>query len=292
MSSKMWSNMIASDKEAYTDPFGLYRQWFGDLADVRKPQAGVASSQESWRQWIEATAGAWRRALGAGDVLVRLSPYWAEMAEEVRKQMFEGGQPPTDPLDFYLRWYNASSGPLSKMIRSVLEDESFLEDARRLLDNYASLERVFQHASEEYFGYLQLSTRSDSSRIAELVVSLDAKVDRMEEMFEDFEDGYARLATAEAVEALEERVEGLERKLEDHRSGLERVEGKLDQLLAVLGNPASEGSQASGSQEESEATEAARRKARELGVDLRDVEGSGSGGRSTVDDVRGRGESG
>lgn len=274
------------------DPFGLYRQWFGDLAETRKPPEGAASSQEIWRQLTEATTEAWRRALGAGDFLVGLAPHWAEMAEEVRKQMFEGGNPPTDPLDFYLRWYNATSGPLSKMIRSVLEDESFLEDSRRFLDNYASLERVFQDASEEYFGYLRLSTRSDSSRVAGLVVSLDAKVDRMEEAFEEFEHGYARLATAEAVEALEDRVEGLEKKLEDNRSGLERVEGKLDQILAVLGNSTNGGSRESGSPGEIEATEAARRKARELGVDLQDIEGSGSGGRITVDDVRKRGESG
>jgi hypothetical protein len=128
------------------------------------------------------------------------------MAEEVRKEMFEGGNLPNDPLDFYLRWYNATNVPLSKMIRTILEDESFLGDSRRFLENYATLEQVFQRASEEYFGYLQLATRSDNTRVAELVVGLDAKVDRMEEAFEEFEHGYATPATAEAVEALEGRV--------------------------------------------------------------------------------------
>lgn len=295
-SSRIWSNKLEGDKETYLDPFGLYRQWFSALEETGKPAergaAGTASSQEIWQQWMEATSEAWRRVFGIGALLARLTPHWAEMTEGVSKEIFEGGNPPTDPLDFYLRWYNATNVPLSNMIRDILEDESFLEDSRRFLENYASLEQVFQRASEEYFSYLQLSTRSDSTRVAGLVVGLDAKVDRLEEAFEEFEHGYATPATAEAVEALEDRVKELERKLDDNRSGLQRVEGKLDQLLSALDASANGGSQATGSQVEVEATDAARRKARELGVNLREVRGSGAGGRITVGDVRMKGGAG
>ncbi|HEV2094727.1 MAG TPA: E3 binding domain-containing protein [Rubrobacter sp.] len=280
--------MLGGDQEALMDPFGVYRQWFGGLEEARKPAAGGGGSQEVWRQWSEATLAAWQRALGVGTVLAGLGPHWAEMAEGVRKEMLEGDGLPTDPLDFYLRWYNATNAPLSKMIRAVLEDEAFLEDSRRFLENYATLEQVFQRASEEYFGHLQLSTRSDSTRVAELVVGLDAKVDRMEEAFEEFEHGHPTPATAEAAEALEERVKQLERKLDDNRSELRRMEGKLDQLLAALGTSSNGGAP----KEDVEATDAARRKARELGVDLREVRGSGPGGRIRVDDVRRSGEAG
>ncbi len=286
----MWSNVLGGNKEAYMDPFGLYRQWFGGLEETQKLPAEAASSQDVWRQWTEAAVEAWQKTFGIGTVLAGLAPHWVEMAEEVRKEMFEGGNIPTDPLDFYLRWYNATNAPLSKMIRTILEDESFLGDSRRFLENYATLEQVFQRASEEYFGYLQLATRSDNTRVAELVVGLDAKVDRMEETFEEFEHGYATPATAEAVEALEGRVKELERKLDDNRSGLRRMEGKLDQLLAALGTSTNGGPPTTDSQQEIEATDAARRKARELGVNLREVRGSGPGGRIRVDDVRKKGE--
>jgi pyruvate/2-oxoglutarate dehydrogenase complex dihydrolipoamide acyltransferase (E2) component len=286
----MWSNVLGGNEEAYMDPFGLYRQWFGGLEETQKLPAEAASSQDVWRQWTEATVEAWKKTFGMGTVLAGLAPHWLEIAEEVRKEMFEGGNLPTDPLDFYLRWYNATNAPLSKMIKMILEDESFLGDSRRFLENYATLEQVFQRASEEYFGYLQLTTRSDSTRVAELVVGLDAKVDRMEEAFEEFEHGYATPATAEAVEALEGRVKELERKLDDNRSGLRRMEGKLDQLLAALDTSTNGGSPTTDSQQEIEATDAARRKARELGVNLREVRGSGPGGRIRVDDVRKKGE--
>jgi len=92
---------------------------------------------------------------------------------------------------------------------------------------------------------------------------------------------------------------------------LDRVEDKLDQLLAALQGPSRNGdaqvepalSEApqealpvggaetpSGPSEEPPAepwaTSAARRKAGELGVDLGGIEGTGSGGQITVDDVR------
>lgn len=288
--------MLGGDKETYMDPFGLYRQWFSNLEEtgksVERGAVGTADSQEIWRQWMEATSEAWRRVFGIGTALARLTPHWAEMTEGFWKEMLGEGKPPTDPLDFYLRWYNATNAPLSNMIRDVLEDESFLGDSRRFLENYATLEQVFQRASEEYFGYLQLSTRSDTSRVAGLVVGLDAKVDRMEEAFEEFEHGYATPATAEAVEALEGRVKELEHKLDDNRSDLQRMEGKLDQLLSALGTSANGGPQASSSQEAIDATDAARRKAQELDIDLREVRGSGPGGRITVNDVRKKGEAG
>jgi tape measure domain-containing protein len=72
------------------------------------------------------------------------------------------------------------------------------------------------------------------------------------------------------------------------------VEGKLDRLLAALEGAQDGGAQAAeanGSAVEVKATDAARRKAREMGVNLAEVEGTGSDGQITVDDVRKKGES-
>jgi polyhydroxyalkanoic acid synthase PhaR subunit len=180
------------------------------------------------------------------------------------------GSFPHDPLEFAVQWYNATSGPFSEFVHDVIEREEFLEPASRWLESYASFYKVFRRRSEEYLKNLQLPVRSDITRVAGLVVALEDKVDRLEEAFEEFEYGYAKPATAEEVGEIEKR--------------LDRVEGKLDRLLAALEN----GSAPNGSPK---ATDAARRKAQELGVDLTEVEGTGTGGQITVDDVRRKGES-
>jgi len=210
-----------------------------------------------------------------------------QMLDEARTNLLAGGDLPSDPLQLSAQWYNATSGPFSDFVGDVIEREEFLEPSSRFLQSYASFYKVFKRNSEEYLKNLQLPVRSDITRIAGLVVNLEEKVDRIEEVLEDFEYGYAEPATSESVKELETR--------------LDRVEGKLDRLLAVLEGAQNGGAQAAepsvrevaglnGSPAEVRATDAARRKAREMGVDISEVEGTGNDGQVTVQDVRRKGE--
>ena len=203
------------------------------------------------------------------------------------------------------RWYNATSGPLSDFVGDLIEREEILDVSSQFLQNYASFYKVFRRNSEEYLKGLSLPVRSDVTRVAGLVVALEDKMDRLEEAFEDFEYGYATPATAESVQGIEERIGRLEGALgsaegaatAESVSNLEKrlddVEGKLDQILIALQNSAAQTGETSQQEaaredgaEEITATAAARRKARELGVDLSQVEGTGQDGQITIDDVR------
>jgi pyruvate/2-oxoglutarate dehydrogenase complex dihydrolipoamide acyltransferase (E2) component len=289
---KLWSDLLRGEKEDFVDPYGFYRQWFENVTSAQQKAeeapAGTASPYEVWRWWTETMTGAWRRAAEVGAFMTGLTPRWLEMAGDLWKQMLDGDNPPRDPMDFYLRLYNATSGPFSEIATDILENELFLEDSRRLVTYYAAFYNAFRRASEEYFSILQLPTSSDVYRVAELVVALDDKVDRIEETFEDFEYGYKELATTEAVDALNQRLDQVEKRLDQ----LDRVESKLDQLLAAQNAAANGASQVStgNSQVETSATDEARRVAEELGVDLAEVQGTGSGGQITVEDVRKKGE--
>lgn len=281
---KMWTDLLGGGKDAYVDPHGLYRQWFENLRGAREKAeedpAATANTYDVWQWWAEAAAEAWRRSAEVGTLMTELAPRWLEMAGELQKQMLDGGNLPKDPMDFHLRLYSATSGPLAEMATDILENETLLEDSRRLFILYTAFYNASRRVAEEYLGSLQLPTSSDVYRVAELVVALDDKVDRIEETFEEFEYGYKE--PAEAVDALNKRLDEVEERL----GQLDRVESKLDQLLAALNTTANSGSQAGTTQ----ATDAARRKAAELGVNLAEVEGTGSGGQVTVGDVRREGE--
>jgi polyhydroxyalkanoic acid synthase PhaR subunit len=267
--------------------------------DAVKGQA--VEAQNLWKQWFEGAQDSWQKAAGLGREAVELGPRWVAMWDQIRNNFLSVGGYPTDPLQFATRWYNATSGPFSDFIGDLIEREEMLDTSSHLLQHYASFYKVFRRNSEEYLKSLQIPVRSDITRVAGLVVALEDKVDRLEEAFEDFEYGYAEPATAESVGNLENRIANLEGRLEG-------VEGKIDRLLAALENAPQNGAQA-GPQEyaqaetvedsreegaseapqangEVRATDAARRKAQELDVDLREVEGTGAGGQITVDDVR------
>ena len=282
--SRMWSEMARGAQEGQVDPYGVYRQWFESMREMQErmvgalpePVAGNPGVQDLWQRWFEMTSDSWRKSAEMGQSAMELLPRWVQMLDEARTNLLAGGVLPSDPLQLATQWYNATSGPFSDFVGDVIEREEFLEPSSRFLQSYASFYKVFKRNSEEYLKNLQLPVRSDITRIAGLVVNLEEKVDRIEEVLEDFEYGYAEPATSESVKDLERR--------------LERVEGKLDRLLAALEGGGDALAETNGSGEV-RATDAARRKARELGVDLAEVEGTGTGGQVTVEDVRRKGES-
>jgi len=431
-STKTWSDVFDGAQEGLVDPWGLYRQWFASMEEARDRMFGAVRSgtpdgmldgaadtpasvldptgimdamgaagamesmdpQQMYRRWFEGATEAWQKSNQFGTGMLDFSQQWAGVLEQTGANMMKAeGGPPKDPVEFAVKWYNATSGPLGEFVQELLQKEDFLEPSSRFLQNYATFYKVFKKNSEEHLKTLQLPTRSDIARIATLVINLEDKVDRIEEAFEDFEDGSADFATNEAVESLQERVSSFEEKLDrllsaadsseavnktnadanEERIGrveekldristameqsadtsatdelggrLDQVESKLDQLIAILDQPsdtsatdhldervdrvegkhdqlltslgdlrpdtteldtasdtsASEANApasaagtnggAAADNADVKATDAARRKAEELGVDLAEVEGTGTDGQMTVGDVRKKGES-
>jgi polyhydroxyalkanoic acid synthase PhaR subunit len=283
--SKVWSEMAGAQGRR-VDPSGAYRRWFEGVREMQErmigavpePVAGNPGVNDLWRRWFELSADSWKKSAEMGQNAIELLPRWMQMLDEARTNLLAGGAPPSDPLQLATQWYNATSGPFSDFVGDVIEREEFLEPSSRFLQSYASFYKVFKRDSEEYLKNLQLPVRSDISRIAGLVVNLEEKVDRIEEVLEDFEYGYAEPATTESVKRLETR--------------LDRVESKLDRLLAALEAGTQDGeAETNGSRVEIRATDAARRKAREMGVDLAEVVGTGAEGQVTVEDVRKKGVS-
>ena len=285
----MWSGAADGAGQDLLDTAGVYSRWFEAMRETQERMIGAVPDQvagnpgvqDVWRRWFEAAGESWRRSAELSQNAMEILPRWTQMLEEARDNLLAAGTPPSDPLQLATQWYNATSGPFSNFVGDVIEREEFLDPSSRFLHSYASFYKVFKSNSEEYLKSLQIPVRSDISRVAGLVVNLEDKVDAIEEVLEDFEYGYAKPATAESVESLERR--------------LDRVEGKLDRLLAALENGSgSDGTNAGANGSaavEVKATDAARRKARELGVNLAEVDGTGADGQVTVDDVRKKGES-
>jgi pyruvate/2-oxoglutarate dehydrogenase complex dihydrolipoamide acyltransferase (E2) component len=320
-STKLWSDAARGAQGGYANPADFYRRWFEGAREMQRMigatspaavEAAPGGMQDMWQRWSEASASAVQKGAELGQNAVDLLPRWTQMLEEARDNLLAGGNLPADPLQFATRWYNATSGPFSDFVGDVIEREEFLEPSSQFLQSYASFYKVFKRNSEEYLKSLQLPVRSDISRVAGLVINLEDKIDRIEEVLEDFEYTPAKPATADSIEALEGRIDGIERALKrvsqtgaqaataesvqtlDGR--LDGVEGKLDRLLAALEGqngdaPAGAPAQSNGSAVEIRATDAARRKAREVGVNLAEVEGTGTDGEITVGDVRRKGDS-
>ncbi len=245
--SKAWSKSLDGSKEAFVDPFGLYRTWLKSVGATQEQMKvspfGKMDPKEIWSQWLEASVDFWRKASEGGADPLGFTTQWLEMMEEARARILTEGNIPADPFTFIKQWYDATSETWAKVIGDVIGTDRFMESAKEFLESYTSFYRTFRRANEEFFRNLQLPTRSDIARVAELVVELEDKVELIEDTLEDFEDNFAKAITSNLKEHLDRVdmkldalpdilqkltiVNGLEKRLD-------QVDMKLDALPATL----------------------------------------------------------
>jgi polyhydroxyalkanoic acid synthase PhaR subunit len=226
--TRMWSSMLDVAREAYGDPQGLSHLWvksFGAFQEQLKANpTGMIDPVEVWKQWADATTDAWRRAAEAGKDSVELSNQWLKILEETRAKILSGEINSRDPVTFFKQWYDATNEMWTQLVGDVMNSERFLEANRQFIEAYTSAVKASNSINEEIYQHLQIPTRSDIARVAILVVSLEEKVDKIEDAFENFEDSYAHVAKSEAVEGLARRLEMVESQLNRLLTTMEKLE--------------------------------------------------------------------
>jgi hypothetical protein len=248
--TRTWAQAIGGSKQAYVDPYGFYRLWFKSVNNAQEQfktaSAAMLNTKELWNQWYEATVGAWKQAVERGGDPLGLTTPWLDLMEELRRRIMSTDVLPKDPFTFFKEWYDTTSGTWAEVVDDMLSSEKFVESASPFLEVYATFVKTLRRANEEYFKNLQIPTRSDITRVAEMVVTLEEKVDDIEDAVED-------MATREVITGLDERLEPVENKLDALSTGLEKqtaagtaevvvkltrrmdeVESKLDRVLAAL----------------------------------------------------------
>jgi polyhydroxyalkanoic acid synthase PhaR subunit len=243
--SRAWSGALNDNKEASTmDLYGLYRPWLENLMEMQEqmkaPPPWLLEPQAAWKQWLDRTMENWRKITEIGGDPLGLTAHWMKLMEETRTKLMAAENIPADPFTFFRQWYDLSSEAWAKVVEEAIGSEEFQQLSGRFLENYASFAKAFRRANEEYFKAIQLPTRSDITHVAELVVSLEEKVDKIEDALDDFEEAAqdkttqnylgridGKLSTFTAALAKIEAVGSL-------AARMDRVESRLDALLAAL----------------------------------------------------------
>jgi polyhydroxyalkanoic acid synthase PhaR subunit len=249
--SKVWYQTMNGNKEAYVDPFGLYRTWMKSVENAQEQMQeqlkagsfGYLDPKEAGKKWFETTTDTWEKATGKELDPLGLTTQWLEMMEDARARILTGANIPADPFTFIKQWYDATSETWATVVGDIIGTERFMESSSQFLESYASFYRTFRRANEEFFSNLQLPTRSDIARVAELVIEVEDKVEQIEDAIEDFVDNY----TSAVPGNLDERLEHIEKKLDTFSASvqelttadnlekrLDRVESKLDKLLVAF----------------------------------------------------------
>jgi len=223
--SKAWSSALEPSKEQYADSYNLYRSWAKSVGNAPDPTRlnplGRMNPKEVWKLWFDSTVGVWRTAAESGGDPLGFLTVWLKLMEDTQARILSGEALPTNLFAFYKQWYDATSDTWARFVEDTIGSEKFLEMVRPFLESYTTFLKTFRNAEEEYLRSLQIPTRSDVARVAELVTSLEEKIDQIDDAFED---GYARMATRQSIAELDKRLSQLESKLTPLSTVAEKVE--------------------------------------------------------------------
>lgn len=250
-SAKAWENVVESSKDMYGDSFGLYRSWSKSVSDAQNmlqgSPLGSMDASAIWQRWFETTIDIWRKAASTASDPLGITSKWLGIMEEAQTKLQKGEVPYAEPFTFFRDWYNATNETWSKLVEQYMGSEQFMESSTPLLESYASFFKTFRRANEEFFKNLQLPTRSDIARVAELVIALEEKVDQLDDSLDGLNGSQSKAATQETVNGIAGQLHALESKLdrlpatlsqqqavESLHKRLEGVESKLDALPATL----------------------------------------------------------
>lgn len=229
-STRMWSSILEESKDAYSDPFGFSTLWMKSMGAAQEQFLAKGAAQAGidpaaiWKQWLDATTDAWKRASEAGKDALQLSHQWLKVLEAANASLLSGEIKANDPISFFKQWYDAISDTWSQVAGEAMSSERFLEANRKFIETFTSAVRASHRLNEELLQAMQLPTRSDIARVAGLVVSLEDKIDGVIDTLEEVE---ARFGQAETKSASEQAGEQLEKRLQ-------QLENKLDGLLVAM----------------------------------------------------------
>jgi polyhydroxyalkanoic acid synthase PhaR subunit len=228
MTTKMWANAIHNDKIVGADSSDFYTSWMQSANTIQERMTNniqaLLDPREAWKLWLDTTMDVWRSAANTGGDPLGVIAGWVKVMENVQEKVRSGKSLSIDPFMLFNEWYNTTSKSWSRMAEDIIASEQFLEFTGPFLESQSNLISTFRHASEAYFKALRLPTLSDIAHVAELVVTLEEKVDNIEDAIERVKEQTTPGAPTKASTAdLEQRLNQLESKLDRTLALLEKV---------------------------------------------------------------------
>lgn len=120
-------------------------------------------------------------------------------------QQREAQQPTRfDPFEFWRQFYEANEQAWTTAIKEMTTSQSFVEAQGRMLEIFLAYQKVMRDAMSTQLTILNMPTRDDVSRLGEVVVGVEEKVDQLHE---------AAGRLQEAMDQLNKQMARLERQL-------------------------------------------------------------------------------
>jgi polyhydroxyalkanoic acid synthase PhaR subunit len=114
--------------------------------------------------------------------------------------------PPTDnpnpsPFELWRQIYETNERAWNAVLERTVNTPAFAESSGKILETFLSAQKTVRDNMRQYLEQVNLPTREDIARLGELIVSLEEKVDQLDDRLARIESSLAAASTPPASSA-------------------------------------------------------------------------------------------
>jgi polyhydroxyalkanoic acid synthase PhaR subunit len=114
--------------------------------------------------------------------------------------------PPTDnpnpsPFELWRQIYETNERAWNAVLERTVNNPAFAESSGKILETFLSAQKTVRDNMRQYLEQVNLPTREDIARLGELIVSLEEKVDQLDDRLARIESSLAAASTPPASSA-------------------------------------------------------------------------------------------
>ena len=136
-----------------------------------------------------------------------------------------------DLAELWKEMYFQAEATWADAVRQFASTKMFTQSLNNLMEQYLSMEKIKRQSVDLYMENTAVPSKKDVARVAELVVSLEEKVDNIE-----FESHRNMQSMVDSLVKLVDIQEQIKKEFVSYHESLKNVEKKLDDLNNKLPN--------------------------------------------------------
>jgi polyhydroxyalkanoic acid synthase PhaR subunit len=103
---------------------------------------------------------------------------------------------PGDPFELWRQIYESNERAWNAVLERTVNAPAFAESTGKILETFLSAQKTVRENMRTYLEQINLPTREDIAHLGELIVSLEEKVDQLDDRLAGIERSVADRATA------------------------------------------------------------------------------------------------
>ena len=105
---------------------------------------------------------------------------------------------PPDPFELWRQIYDTNERAWNAVLERTVNNPAFAESSGKILETFLSAQKTVRDNMRMYLEQINVPTREDISRLGELIVALEEKVDQLDDRLAGIEAALREQASAQS----------------------------------------------------------------------------------------------